>query len=379
VPTGVKAIAMGIVLGLTILSRVDGSLWVAIAGAAILIKFVPEQPQLAFTTVISGLITILPYYVWLFVRFRQVIPSSRARQIHYQRNSATHRYKNLYFNIHVPRLFTSGIYSPLLPLFFIGVGALLVDPTILWNRLLLATLLVAMVAYVVFYSTVMPTPNYAYRYLLPSLLVLVIFTAVGLHSVFTYARPVYVSGILVAYFIIYPALRLNRGELVKLRSFMYGYVVEQEEPARRGMAYWVRDTLPADVTVAAIEIDALALYSKPGQRVLSIDGLIGGEAIAYLQNNEQLRFLRDFRPTHIQIEGFIYRYYHSWKQTELACLALADVGVGEDVMLGDMQFTLLHEEPYHYFADLYGKPTSEACPWRLFAISYESDDQMLIG
>jgi hypothetical protein len=172
--------------------------------------------------------------------------------------------------------------------------------------------------------------------------------------------------------IILPIAWRSGKELLRIYRFMKNYVLEQEEPVRQNIACWVHNYLPEGVTVAAKEIDQLAFYSKPGQRVLSMDGTVGGEVLPYLPGKKLTDFLYAYRPSHLLVEGNIYQSYPYWRSTEISRLAenRSCQDLSDNFSINGLEFSLLHEKSFFPYIDLSGNLRQKRCAWRIFSITY---------
>ncbi|MFC2153907.1 glycosyltransferase family 39 protein [Candidatus Altiarchaeota archaeon] len=362
-------VVLGVVLGFVILSRPEGWLWfiISMIFSAMNLGGAQDKSLLLGLFLLSTVVVVSPYYIWMLLRFKTIFPSSTARILHHRQFAE--RWGPLFYHKDAYNLVVRGLYKSLIPFALLGV-ALLVYQGFVWADVALSTLLLFTIAIVAVYSFVVPGIDYGYRYILPALPGVIIFSVYGLDLLHQYLpMPVW---ILLLTYVVWIFIRRSHEEFIRTREFMESYMIGQEEPVRSAMAKWVRDNLPADVTIAAKEVDQLAFHSKQGQRILSIDGLIGGEALPYLQEGKLPQFLNKFRPTHILIEGQIYRgNYPFWSSTELAKLA-DDKRFEKDgsYKINGLKFTMLHEESFHPFVDMKGKLSKEKVFWRLFSIQY---------
>ncbi len=370
------AVILGIVSGLAILCRPEGWFWFGIAIACLAVsisvtKSVVVAPVLPGIVLFSSFAVLLPYYLWMLRRFGTVMPSSRARVLHYRQYAR--RLGPFFFSDTAGQLVIRGLYRSLFPFACIG-GAMLFFEGSAFSKTAIVELFLFSIAVMAFYSFVITGIDYGYRYILPALPGLIVLSVISMDLLYQHV-PLYVS-LLGAVFVFVPVLRRALSEFRRTWNFMKAYVVGQEEPVRTRMAKWVRDSLPEGVTIAAKEIDQLAFYSKPGQRILSMDGTIGGEALPYLQNSDLLQFLCHYRPTHLLIEGNIYRFYPFWASLRLAALASEQCcGMNDNCEIDGLKFTLLHEETFYPYADMWGRLSDNRCAWRLFSIGYPFDDE----
>lgn len=364
--------AISFVAGCLILCRPEGGFWAIGAWGYIVLRTPimrwPVEASLAWlaSATIPCAIVLAPYYLWMMKKFGSIIPSSRARVLHH-RQSARRLGPFYYSGVARWHVF-QGYYGAFIPFAAVGLISLVIPK--LEDSAWPLFVLLGFSGLVIFLFTFVVTGiDYGYRYVLPVLPTVLIMGALGGEVLYKHL-PLYASLIFGG-----PALWSSAynqyKELRRLHSFMQ-YVATQDTPVRKRMAFWVRDNLPSGSTIAAKEIDQLAYYSRPGQRILSMDGTIGGAAIEYIEQNKMLEFLIDFQPTHFLLEEYIYRHYPFWSRTKLACLADRDIRVGNKYMLGDMEFELLHEEAFHYYQDMFGTPSSEPYYWRLFRIHYLS-------
>lgn len=366
------AVFLGIVLGLTILCRPEGWFWFGIATTCLLLNLSSAAMivnQLVFLGVVlsSTFVVLLPYYRWMLKHFGTVFPSSKARILHHRQHAI--QVGPFFFSKLAIQSITRRIYAPLLPFAALGAVVLYIEGDVFSQSVVIGLALFSIIV-VAFYSFIV-TGIDSGRYILAALPGLIILAVFGLNVLYQYV-PFYVSLVGVI-FIFALVVWQSQKELWRVRNFMRAYVIEQEEPVRKQMAEWVRDNLPEGVTIAAKEIDQLAFYSKPGQRILSMDGTIGGEVLPYLQQKDLLRFLDYYRPSHLLIEGNIYQTYPYWASSKLAVLASEQIGVvGDSWEIEGFKFILLHEETLYPYLDRAGRLRDRLSAWRLFSICYPS-------
>lgn len=370
-----SALFAGVIFGLLILCRPEGWFWMfaSICVFLVMVIFGDDNNKLYLVGAVMALtigIVIFPYYFWLVSRFGTIFPSSRARIFHHRQFAEELGF--LYYSRQAVKALIYGIYKSLVP--FGVIGAVLLyynESNILLNPALLILLIFSILA-VVFYTVVIPGVDYGDRYVLPALPTVIIFAGIGLEILRYLPDYIQIIGIL---FILPPPVLRSVKEFWRNYRFMNNYVLGQEEPVRQKMAIWTRDNLPTQVTIAAKEIDQLAYYSKPGQKILSMDGTIGGEVLPYLMTNRLTEFLSCYRPTHLLVEGNIYLYYPFWISTKLATLAAHQCGMNTNAFcdVDGLCFVPIYEEYFFPYVDMKGKLSNEKCVWRLFSIAYPDE------
>ena len=351
---GVKyEIFLGILLGLTILTRPEGWFLALFLGIPLLIK---NGWRTILTIGSPALIVIAPYYLYLFKQTGQFLPSSAARIL--RARQWAHNLGGIHFIPEIFKILATKLLpaTPFFIYFFVkknppfrkgGLGGIIFFPILAW-----------LTFHFIFFSTIMPTTE-GYRYLLGALPFFYIISLLGIWKISS--KKVRVTALL---FLLAGSFAISGQQLAERMSSIKNCEAPFIDSVRRETGLWLKEnTEPTDL-IAIKEVDQSAYYS--GRKVLSIDGTLDSKAIPFVKSNDQLGFLKKYQPDYFVLEEEMYRDYPDWQNSNVLPLINQKLQIGETQELEGMRFELVHK------LDV-GNP--QACPhiqgdysWYIFKI-----------
>jgi hypothetical protein len=341
-------IALGVLLGIGILTRPEMWFFALFIGIPLLIK---QGWRVIFSVGIPAFLIFSPYYFWLFENTGGVLPSSAARIL--RARQWAHEIGGIYFTPEIFKILLTKLL-PLTPFFLL----------FLWkkaqgNRFIFYPIFAWLAFHLVFFSAVFPTTE-GYRYLLAALPFFYLIATLGVFQLPKKFQTVALSFMLVGSFLISGQQLLERMDSVENCEAPF------IDTTRRETGLWLRENTQPNDLIAMKEIDQSAFYS--GRRMLSMDGTLSAKAIPFVRAQDQLGFIAQERPNYFILEEEMYREYPDWRNSNILPLITPPPQLGETKTLSGINFTLLEKKKV-------GDPQScshfsQEYHWYIFQVEY---------
>lgn len=352
-------LTLGILLGLTILTRPEGWFLAAFLGIFLLTK---KGWRVVATVGLPALAIVAPYYLYLYQQTGQVFPSSMARILHARQWAI--ETVGIWWTPEILKILATK-YLPLTPFFLIliwHVGARKINnldasnaPVWLW-----------LIFHLIFFTFVMPTSQ-GERYILAAVPFFIIFSLLSLWNI----PPLKKGGrggvfTILLTLVLISSTVISAQQLVERRQIITSCERPYIDTVRRETGLWLRNNTEINDLIAVKEVDQSAYYSE--RRVLSMDGTLNTKAVPFVRQADQLGFIEKYRPDWLVLEEDMYRLYPDWQTSNLAELIDHDLIIGESRQLDNVEFTLAHkmdvgdEKTCPHFKDQYY--------WYIFQLNY---------
>jgi len=291
----------GILMGLTVLSRPEGSILLLIASLAHLLgregKVLDKLRDLVLPCIFAGMV-MAPYYIWLFVNVGTVLPSTDAGFLY--KKIETPRFLWFYLSGEVFGILKE--YFPILPFFVLGFLAYFK------KRRITDYIPAVWLLFLFFFYTAVYPGTHGQRYIFPAIPLYFMFGVFGIsivRNVFSEKRfYVFFLVIIMAMhvFVQYKRFNLTKNE--------FDYIMNFDVPLRQQVGKWVKNNTECGSSIAAKELDQFKAK----------------------------------RPDYLLVEGDIYKSYPMWPDSDIAPLA-DNREVGTIVTIKGLDFILRHKVP----------------------------------
>ncbi len=341
-------IALGILLGLGILTRPEMWFFSLFIGIPLLMK---KGWRVIFSVGIPAFLVFSPYYIWLYENTGQIFPSSMARILRAQQWA--HKIGGIYFSLEIFKILLTKflLLTPFFLFFFWRrekSGRLIFYPIFAW-----------LAFHVIFFSLIFPTTE-GYRYLLATLPFFFLIAVLGI-----FRLPKKWQTPILIFAIVGSCLVSGQQFFERLDS-----IENCEKPfidkTRREVGIWIHENTPPESLIAMKEIDQSAFYGE--RRMLSLDGTLDTRAIEFVKSGNQLQFLKNERPSFFILEEEMYREYPDWQNSNLLPLVDANPSLGETQTLEGVDFTLLNK--FKIGDESVCKHFSQKYFWWVFEVKY---------
>lgn len=284
-------IALGLALGLLPLARPELVLGAIILFFGFVMRTSPaERLHSAFIILGTSLVCAGPYYLWALIATGDVLPQSGRSRLAYANAEPGLWHSN--FSVSALEALVHPGYLPLTCLALLGLGLWIFGKFDRQDRPALIMAAVMIATYLLFFSAVFPARSLsdAQRYLFPPLIPgLITFSAYGLRAAsrifFWKPRPIVILTVCLASVYSFAILK------AALRHPRYSI----SEIFQRDLAAELNN-LRTDGRVLIYEAQTQYDLDNP---ILSLDGVVGGEALPYLASKSDLTdFILDYRPVY---------------------------------------------------------------------------------
>lgn len=322
-------VALGILLGLGILTRPEMWFFSLFIGIPLLVK---KGWRVLFSVGIPAALIFSPYYFYLFENTGSIFPSSAARILRAQQWAQ--EVSGIHFTLELFKILITKLL-PLTPFFLLFFWQKTKgNPPPRWW--LTYPIYAWLLFHLIFFSVIFPTTE-GYRYLLAALPFFYFISLLGVWNIHSKkVRTIALSCILIGSFLISGQQLFERMNAV--RNCEQPFI----DTVRRETGLWIKENTKPDDLIAMKEIDQSAFYGE--RRMLSMDGTLDTRAIPFVQAQNQLGFIQQERPDYFILEEEMYREYPDWRNSNVLPLIIPVPKVGETKKLEDIEFTLVEKK-----------------------------------
>jgi hypothetical protein len=341
-------IALGILLGLGILTRPEMWFFSLFIGIPLLMK---KGWRVIFSVGILAFLVFSPYYIWLYENTGQIFPSSVARILRARQWAI--EWNGVFFTLEIFKILLAKflLLTPFFLFFFWRREKI--------NRFVFYPIFAWLTFHVIFFSIIFPTTE-GYRYLLAALPFFFLISVLGIFRLpKKWQTPILI-------FAIVGSCLISGQQFLERRDSIENCEKPFIDKTRREVGIWIHENTPPESLIAMKEIDQSAFYGE--RRMLSLDGTLDTRAMEFVKSGNQLQFLKNERPNFFILEEEMYREYPDWQNSNLLQLADPNSRISEIKILNGVNFELLKKiksgdaESCSNFSDEYF--------WWIFEVKY---------